>query len=495
MQRVGIVDLGSNTARMVVYHYEPGEWFQVVDELREPLRLGEGLGRKGELAPDAVERAVAMMELFVGYARANQLEMQVIGTSALRDASNGASVLKRLAAIGLDVDVLSGEDEAQLGVLAVANGFAVRDAWVMDLGGGSAQLARMESRRLAEGAAYPLGAVRLTERHRPGGKPWSSVEGAIEDEAAHHLAAAAKAIRVAGVPVIAMGGTVRNLVRAVQKRVGYPLRLTQGYFLSRDDLEDVTARLLRDNGRVPGVHPDRADIIPAGALVFRWLVRMAKLPGLWISGHGVRQGLFYRRFLPPPHLIEDLRTFHVANLLHRHHPPSRTHGVRRLAARIFDQLTPLHGLGEAERQLLDAGAALRDIGKTVNHFRHYRHAAYMVQWSDLSGFTHREQALLALLARFHRGGAPKLGDFEILAQPGDKQRLVVLTACLRLAQAVSGFHGGHVRDVRMTVRPEQVEVRIEADHEPLIERWEAHKQSPFFAKAFGRQLVVTAAAG
>lgn len=490
MERLGIVDLGSNTARLVVYHHEPGRWFQVVDEIREPLRLGQNVGPHGELTAEAVERAVALLELFDAYARANRLDrLEVVGTSAVRDASNRDVLLDRLRAVGIRVEVLSGEEEARLGVLAVANGFATRDAWVMDLGGGSAQLSRMEGRGFAGGQAYPLGAVRLTDRHFAGGIKASAVER-LEKEVASHLAPVARSLQDEGLPLIAMGGTVRNLARAIQKHTDYPLRLSHGYFLPRAELEELTARLLKGKSRVPGIHPDRVDIIPAGALVYRWLVRNADLDGLWVSGHGVRQGAFYRRFLPAPHLVGDIRRFHVENLLHRHHPPSRTYGVRNLAAGLFDALEPLHGLGMAERELLDAGAAVRDIGKTVNHFRHYRHAAYMVTWSDLSGFTHREQALLALLARYHRGGTPKLREFGSLARSGDKDLLTRLTVILRLAQAINGLHGGNIRDLSVELDDDVVRLRIAADHPPLIEIWEASKHAEMFQKVFGRRLVV-----
>ncbi|MFW6067899.1 MAG: exopolyphosphatase, partial [Myxococcota bacterium] len=467
MERLGIVDLGSNTARLVVYHHEPGRWYQVVDEVREPLRLGQGLGSDGALREEAIERAVALMQLFEAYARANCLDrIEVLGTSAVREARNRDELLSRLRALGLQVTVLSGEDEARLGLLAVANGFVVRDAWVMDLGGGSAQLSRMKGRRFAGGRAHPLGAVRLTDRFFTSRPPRASEVAALEAEVAMHAEPVAESLRAEGLPLIAMGGTVRNLVRAVQKAQEYPLRLAQGFFLRREALEDVTVRLLKNKGRVPGIHPDREDIIHAGALVYRWLVRRADLPGLWVSGHGMRHGAFYRHFLPEPHLVDDIRRFHVENLLHRHHPPSRTYGVRRLAAQLYDGLASLHGLGAAERELLDAGAAMRDIGKTVNHFRHYRHAAYMVAWADLSGFTHREQGLLALLTRYHREGSPKLREYGDLARPGDKKMLVVLTACLRLAQAISGLHGGAIRDVDVRVADDQVEVEVTADHQP-----------------------------
>lgn len=497
MQRLGIVDLGSNTARLVVYGYEPGEWYRLIDEIREPVRLGEGMGRGNLLTPAAIERAAAALKLYAQFASATSVAPpRVIATSALRDAANAELFFDRVRDLELKIDVLDGSEEAALGVRAVANSFAIEDAWIMDLGGGSAQISRMEQRRFREGAAHPLGAVRLTEAFLTHDPPRSSEIAALEEAAEGHLGAVAAEMRRRPAPVVAMGGTIRNLARAVQKRKNYPLGRAHGYFLARADLEEMMARLLElrvaKRRRVAGIHPDRADVILAGGLVYRWLARRAGLDGIWISGHGVREGAFLERFLPPPHLVPDVRRFSIDNLFRCYRQPLRhTASVRRLARRIFYGLAPLHGLGPAEAELLDGAAVLHDIGMAVGYHNHHKHGAYLVETTYLlNGFTHREQALLMLLVRYHRKGSPRWGRWRDLALPGDKELLVRLATCLRLAEYLERARAGRVTDVRVWITRKKTTLELIAEDDPTVEIWEAKKHAPLFERAFGCRLVL-----
>ncbi len=497
MPTLGIADLGSNTARLVVFAYEPGRWFRITDGIREAVRLGAGLGASRRLTRRALERALAAVDLFSDYARAAELDrLELLGTSALRDAENRDQFLAAVARRGHRVRVLSGEQEAALGVLAVANGFAIEDAWVMDVGGGSAQLSLMRGRRYVEGTAHPLGAVRLTEAFLRSDPPRAHEVEALDRAVEQELGSLVR--RLDGtLPLVAMGGTIRNLARVAQKRSGYPLELLHGYALTRQALEEVTAELLahRQAGRaeIPGLNADRADIIVAGALVFRWLLRKSRLDRVLVSGHGVREGAFFRRFLDAPHLLPDVRGFSVRNRA-RQFPQPRGHllQVRELATQLFDELAPLHGLGAGERELLAAAAVLHDSGTLLDYFRHDVHGAYLLTSAPLDGFSHRELALLALLVRYHRRGKPRLGDFKSLCLPGDKQVLLQLAACLRLAESFERARAGRVRALEVVRRGERVTVRLEATEEPTIELWEAGKHAPVFREAFGRRLVLEA---
>lgn len=495
VRKLGIVDLGSNTARLVVYAYEPGGWFRLADQIREPLRLGQGLGRDGNLTREAMARAEAALRLFARYAGGTGLEdLEVLGTSVLRDAGNRDAFLDRIARLGLRVTVLSGEEEAALGVCAVANGFELSDAWVMDLGGGSVQLSLMRERRFVHGRAYPLGALRLTETFLTRDPPRPGDVEALEVALAEQLAPIAAEMRAHPLPLVAMGGTVRNLARAVQKGEDYPLpdRL-HGYFLQRRAAAELAAKLLAldrvGREQVPGIKPYRADVIVAGALVLRWLLRRARLDGVWVSGQGVREGALYRRFLPEPCLLADVRAFSVENLLN-HYPQPRRHvaQVRRLAGKLFEGLRPLHGLGPREAFLLDAAAMLQDIGLAVSYYRHDRHGSYLVSSAPLHGFTHREQALLALLVKYHLSGNPRLGAFRRLCRPGDKRLLRSLAACLRIAEHLDRTRSGRVKDLEAEVGARRVTVRAIAGKGPVIELWEAERHAPLFARAFGREL-------
>ncbi|MFQ5349027.1 MAG: exopolyphosphatase [Thermoanaerobaculia bacterium] len=498
MQRIGIVDLGSNTARLVDFSYDPGGWFRLGHQIREPIRLGEGLGVERRLTGPALGRATDALALFVDYAASTDLgKLEVLGTSAVRDAENRDELLQRLEPLGLTVRVLSGTEEARLGVLAVSNGFELRDAWVMDLGGGSAQLSLMEARRFAGGDAHPLGAVRLTERHLTDDPPRRRQIRALEEAVDAELAEPLERMAEKRLPIVGMGGSLRNLARAAQKSREYPLDLLHGYFLEQRDLEELTDTLLgltaAKRSRIPGIKADRSDIILAAALVYRRLLQKAAADGIWISGHGVREGAFFRRFLPPPHLIPALRPFSVHNVL-SHYAQAKGHIdlVRYLAARLFEQLQPLHDLGPRDSDLLDAAAQLQDIGLAVNYYRHDRHGAYLISSAPLNGFSHREQALIALLVRYHLKGTPGLGRLKGLCREGDKRTLTALTCILRLADHLDRSRAGRVRELTVEIGKRAVKVRIESGDEPATEIRGVETLTPLFEKAFERRLKLVA---
>lgn len=499
MRRVGIADLGSNTARLVVFELEPGEWFRMVDAVREPVRLGEGLARQGRLTPAAVARALAAVELFEDYGRAVGLdELEILATSAVRDAANSDEVLGPIRRQGYSVRVLAGEEEAELGVRAVANSFRQSDAWVIDLGGGSAQVSRMRDRAYAGGKAYPLGAVLLTEKLLASDPPTAAEVAALEALVLDQLSAVCAEIRGSDLPLVAMGGTVRNLAKIDQRMRGYPLPILHGYRLEREALERVTATLfdlpLGERRWVAGLRPDRADIIVAGALVYRALLRAADRRELIVSGHGVREGALYRHFLPPPHCLDDVRWFSVRNLGRQHAQPAfHLEQVGRLAVKVFDGLRPIHDLGPADRDLLAAAAELHDVGASLDYYRHEKHGEYILTSAALPGFDHRERALLALMVRYHRAGMPQLKPYDGLLAAADEAVLGQLTACLRTAESLERSRAGRVRDVVVEVDDETVRLVVESEEEPTVELWEARQHADLFAAVFGgRRLEVTA---
>ncbi len=495
-RKIAIVDLGSNTARLVVFEFETGQWFRLRDSIREPIRLGEGLATDGRLTERAIDRAEAALRLFADFAAGSGLpNPHVLCTSAVREADNGEELLARLRPLELPLEVLPGREEARLGVMAVANGFALEDAWVIDMGGGSAQISRMSARQFREGTAYPLGAVRLTERFLRSDPPDPGQVRELEEFLSIESGDAMDRIADSDTDIVVMGGTVRNLARALQVETGYALDLLHNYTIDRDDFEALTERMLSMPARRRAdefdINPDRADLLAAGALVFRYILRRSERSELRVSGHGVREGAFFRWFLPIPHLLPDVTRFAVQNLAQQYSQTApHVARVRRIAQRLFDALRPLHQLGDRERDLLDASATLHDIGMTVDYHRHHKHGAYLALSQPLPGFDHREQALISLLVRYHRKGNPGLGALQSLMLPGDKKRLRQLAACLRLAEQLERARTGRIHDISVQLDGETVELRAHSTGPAVIEVWEARKHADLFRSAFGRSLEI-----
>src|SRR5215204_4695073 len=257
MERVAVADLGSNSWRLVVYGYEPGTpWWSLVDEIREPVRVGAGMGEKRLLQPAPIDRALHTASVFASLCRAAGIDqVEAIATSAIRDAANGDELLAAIRErTGLEPRVISGREEARYGWLAIANSTTLADGFGIDIGGGSIQIMRLEHRRLARADSLPLGSVRVSERFLPGEKAPAKALKALRKHVEAELAALGW--WDGGGRLVGIGGTIRNLAVAAMRRAELPLADVQGFSLDRDALEDLiellAARPASKRGEVSG---------------------------------------------------------------------------------------------------------------------------------------------------------------------------------------------------------------------------------------------------
>lgn len=496
-QRIGVIDLGSNTTRLIVMAFEPHYAFKLHDEIKETVRLVQGAA-DNVLQPAPIERAVQALQMFAHYARATDVP-QVIGvaTSAVRDATNQAVVLRRIVEqTGLHFRVLSGEEEARYGYLGAVNSLSFQNGFLIDIGGGSAQVSQVRERNLVQATSMPIGAVRMTERFFRSDPPTKTEWQTFKE----YLAGVFRALDWfkldRTMQLVGMGGTIRNLANIDQHLRGYPLDRLHAYALSREQVEVITdelrRRTIKQRLELPGLNDERADVILAGALVLRQLMRADKASAITISGEGLREGVFYEQFLPDqsPPLIPNLRSFAIENLVRVYgYEPLHVAKVRELALQLFDQLVTLHGYGAWERELLDAAAMVHDVGVRVNYYDHHKHSAYIILNSALPGWSHREIAMIALVARGHRKGPIEVGNLAAILHNDDEQRIMRLAALLRIAEYLERSKGQVVRAVRCE-GGDPVRIAVDTVGDATVEIWDANRRTNLFRRAFGVDAVV-----
>jgi exopolyphosphatase/guanosine-5'-triphosphate,3'-diphosphate pyrophosphatase len=229
-----------------------------------------------------------------------------------------------------------------------------------------------------------------------------------------------------------------------------------------------------------GLKSDRADIILAGALVLQGVMERFQFPALIVSPNGLREGLFFEQFwaeqaYPIPTSVRHFTILNMARFYGYHE--QHAHHVQRLATRLFDELAPLHGYDAAARELLANAALLHDLGTIISYNDHHKHSETLIISSGLPGFTPRETALIALLARYHRKGTPSTGIYDSLMQNGDERLLTWLSALLRLAEYLERGRNGNVYDVSVVMIPTQVVISLKAHDHPFVELWESEKNA------------------
>jgi exopolyphosphatase / guanosine-5'-triphosphate,3'-diphosphate pyrophosphatase len=529
-ERLAVIDLGSNSFRLVVFMAGEG-WWKRTDEIYESVRIGEGLARTGKLGKRPIARALATLDVFAHFARASGLapeEIDAVATSAIRDADNAESFLADARELtGLPIRVLGRLAEARYGYLAAVNSTTLRDGFVLDLGGGSAQLVRVSGRAARETRSWRIGTVRMSERFLPPNGPAKRRQiDALREHVQRELADAEwLAPRSTSAPrrLVGVGGTVRNLAAAAQRAAGLPSNGVQGMFVAREQLDELVTTLASmpasERASVAGIKPARADIILAGALVVQTVLAAGDFEGFEATEAGLREGVFFERLLSERRepLFEDVRRASVFNLAARYHVDvAHTQHVAELALGMFDELARLgvHDGEERERELLWAACMLHDIGMSIDYDDHHKHSRYLILSAGLPGFEPVEVAIIAQAARYHRKGMPAPGPLQRLFAEGDAERLDRCAVLLRLAEDLERSRDQLVRATRFERQgaggerdapaeasgerrtaangARSLELRLISDGDAPVPRWAAGRETDLFARAFGRRLSLAA---
>ncbi|HET8617624.1 MAG TPA: Ppx/GppA phosphatase family protein [Acidimicrobiales bacterium] len=495
------VDIGTNSIHLVVARVDANR-IEVLDREREMVRLGSSAGDMKRLTPAAINRGIEALDRFKQVAAIRGASVRAVATSAVREAENRAVFIERARAVGVEVEVISGFEEARLIHLGVLQAVPVFDRQVVvcDIGGGSTELVVGTKGEILTARSLKLGSIRLTRRYfdtpRPTAKAVESCRRGIRTT----LAPAVREIRRAGFDVaVGSSGTIGAVCQMVAARqeAGVP-RTLNNFTVTRADIDGVVRRLaaatVKERARIPGLDPRRADIILAGALILEQVVHELGAEELTFSDYALREGVLldtWRRVHGGSlHHLSDLRRRSVLRLAAQmDEDTAHSAHVARLALDLFDATADRHGLGDDSREVLEAAALLANVGLFVSHAGHHKHSYYVIRNSELlTGFTDREIELIAQVARYHRKSAPRRKHAEFAALDRDDQRRVrVLAGLLRVAVGLDRNHGARVSALSVRSGDETLVVAaVPADGQDVsLELHAAGTRSDLLADALG----------
>jgi len=414
LSTLGVIDVGSNTARFVVFETSAGGIVRPVFETKESPRLGLEPAADGSLSEAAIARGVHAVRRFSRTVR--QLGVRkVIGvaTSAARDAPNGPAFVQEVErATSVRLKILSGTEEARYAYLGVAGTLELRNDLVCDLGGGSLQLAEVRDGALRNSVSLPLGALRLSRRFLEHDPPKRREREQLREHARSAIRSAVEAFGGHHDRLVAVGGTVRALARASIDLTEFPVRRVHGYRLYDRAIEAMDELLgeMPANKRkaIPGIGSDRADVVLAGITVFEELERAIGVDHVLVSGAGIREGIALEAIRARlPTSAEELVDRSVATASTTFgFDLERAREVADTADRLFGLLAGRYGWGRSERLALRAAAGMHDAGIAVDLWNHPAHSAYLLRNYPIWGLDQREILLASMTAYLHDGDEP-----------------------------------------------------------------------------------------
>jgi exopolyphosphatase/guanosine-5'-triphosphate,3'-diphosphate pyrophosphatase len=503
--RLAAIDVGSNSLHMLIADVGPDGRIQVVDRVKEMVRLGRRAFTSGRLSPEAMDLAVGTLRNFGRLARARHVErLGAVATSAVREARNGGVLVRRLRReTGIPVRVISGPEEARLIFHAArhACGLDGGPHLLVDVGGGSVELVLVRDGRALWMRSLPLGAARLAERFLAHDPPRPPEVRQLEKHLRHALGVLLARVRRAGtVRAVGTSGTVTTLVAMACAARGEDGARLHGSCARAGEIARLRRRILavdaERRAELPGSEAKRADLMPAAAVLVDHVLANAGIGELVACTWALREGLLLELggLRTGPASVGTVRRRSVEALAARFSGPN-AHGrqVARLALALFDGTAAELGLPPSARELLEYAALLHDIGHAVDHGRHHHHSCYLVRTGELLGFDPEEIELLALMVRSHRKQVPKPADADLRRLPAlQRRRLRILAILLRLADALDRTQFGVVR--RLIVSPRAGHLAIEVDpggHDADIELWAAQRRVDPLARLLDRPVRLT----
>jgi exopolyphosphatase / guanosine-5'-triphosphate,3'-diphosphate pyrophosphatase len=492
--RVAAIDIGSNAIRMLAVAFTQSGAAQQLEQLRLPVRLGHDVFLTGRLAPEAIDAAVDGLKEFRKRIDAHGIVLyRAVATSAVRDSRNGSELVQRARdEAGINIDVITGAEEARLVHIAVRSRIKLgRQRWLIaDLGGGSVEVSVVDDHGIFKTESHEMGSVRLLEELAVSGDDPGRFRRRLEEYTATLRNSRVLHAKVAG--FIATGGNIEALARLADAK---PDR--NGVATMRvDDLRKITERLatLSYQERVTqlNLREDRADVILPAAMVYERVAVLAGVDTILVPNVGLKDGIVHdlleqQTFGGKQRTAKERAAYSGAITLGRkfHFDEAHARHVARLAASIFDQTRTMHGLKRDDRRILVSAALLHDVGTFIGYKRHHKHSLYIITESELAGMTATETLMVANIARYHRKNTPAPHHEPLMRlDEKDRERVVKLSAILRLADSLDREHLQRVESIRADLKGNVLELTITGRGDLLLERWALQRKAQFFQKTF-----------
>ncbi len=503
MGKIGIIDLGSNSARLVIVNLFADGYFMVEDELKESVRLGQDMDRDGFLKPQRVAETIKTLKMFKKLCDATGVERIIaVATAAVRRAKNQRSFLDEIqATCGLRVTVLSEEEEATYVYRGVINSMDIPKGIILEIGGGSTKIIYYNRRCVLHYATLAFGAVTLTDLFADEGVSPKEQTQKIEEFFTEQFKKIDWLSEVdPDTQMIGVGGSFRNLYKIHRMVRKYPLNVVHNYTFASEDFRSIyeMVRVLdvEKRKRIRGLSPNRADIMPAALAIIKSFTDYLHIESFQLSGSGLREGIMINQAVPltEERPLSDVLGYSLGTLVKFYGCDEKhVENVVHLSIQLFKQLRVLHKFPRAYLKVLRIAASLHDCGSHIRYYNNQRHSRYIILNSGLYGASHREIVLAAFVAGCHRKEEIMPSDwaqYKDIVTEDDMDIVKKLGVLLRIAESLDRSGQGVVKGINCDVLGDSVIMKTELAGDATLEITQAMKANVEFKRTFKKNLEI-----
>lgn len=495
--KTAIIDIGSNTVRLVIYRYDKKDGLHEFGNIKTVARLRTFILPNGEMSEEGIQLLSKTLTTFKKILHDYHVtNIQAVATAAIRQATNNSQIILRMEEeTGIKINILSEREEAYFGFLAVANSMSTSSAVTIDIGGGSTEITLFNNKILQKTWSFPFGTVSLKQKFVSNGTI-SEVEKQLLRKFLLEQFESLQWIQGVGLPIIAIGGSARNVVQVHQQKVNYPLSGIHQYEMTIKDINDLKNELgvmtLEELRQVDGLSSDRADIILLALEVFSVLMEIAQTSQFQLSKKGLREGLIINQVLQVDENAFDKNNVFEENVRRIAYQYGRseeeTNTLYTLAKQFYEESCRLQLVPNREEHLnlLTKAAKVFAIGEYIELESASQHTFYLLANQSIVGMNHIERIKLALLASyknrdyFRRFSQP----FAAWISREELKELRDLGAMLKFVYALNVSKSAIVSDIKMMRMDEQLQIILKTKGSAVAENYEAEKQKKHIERVF-----------
>lgn len=499
MDTIGIIDMGSNSVRLILVRVFKDLSFRLMDEHKESIRLGDGIDEFSNLKEDKIQDALKTMKMFKRLCDAqNATKIIAVATAAVRKANNGQELIDRIYdETNIDMKVISGKDEAYFDYLAVSHSVFSKDGLILDIGGGSFELVLMKNRELIESVSIPMGSIDFAQKFKIKDPLTKDEEKKMMKFISDKLKEVQWLKSAKNLPLIGVGGTLRNIGKINMLKRNYPIDILHNYEVKTDEVfeiyDELKAMDYESKKSYPGLSSDRADIFIGSLSLVSAIMKQINSDKLIVSGKGVREGLFYNYLLDKNVYVDNPLMLSLENttkimgldLVH-------SYQVRKLTKRLFDLLKPVHKITDDVGNIIDTSSLLHDAGIIINYYNHHRNSFFVILNSQVNGLSHKELLMSAYIASMHRKNKAleNYSRYKLLLDSEDVQKIKKIAIFLRIAESLDKSMSCIVSDLEIEIKKDKVIVKVISKDNPEVELNDARAAISAFKKLYKLDLVI-----
>lgn len=496
VEKIAIIDLGSNSVRMNVISVNENGGYFVFDSAKEMVRLSEGLQESSILQDEPIKRTLKALRYFKGLIEVHDVkEIHALSTAAVRMAKNKEAFLNLVEdETGLVFKILSGQEEAYYDYLGVVNSIECPHHLMIDIGGASTEICLVKERELVDSISLPIGSVILTEmfgkiknRKKRVKEAMDYVKGILEEVAFIK--------KHSGLPIVGLGGSIRAIGKVDRGLNDYPIKDLHNYQMTVDEVKHIfhiiTSAKDGEVASIEGINKRRADVITMGMMPLMALLNYTHTEKLIISGNGLRNGYFYEKYYEKnnlPVVVENVLEASCKNLVKRF-AVNETHAyhVQKLALALFDQLESIHSFNNEDRKILSLAALFHDVGLHVEYHDHHIHGLYLLLYVRIHGLSIRNHLRVAFLVGNHRENGLKgqIDEYKTLFSKKEIRSIKELSIFLQMAEQLDRSVKGYVEDLDIKIEEDEIKIRVLSKDMPTLEMEAGLKYQDSFYKTFG----------